>query len=99
MKAIVDLTPEMHKRQSEIWGNLRDKTKGLCKSDMFEDYRHDSGYTHYKFSGKVSQALINALGRVPTGDEIIMLVDSGFSHFGASCCMDDLRFSGRVNTD
>ena len=99
MKAIVELSEKEYKDQSDIYKELKDRTQGMSKSDMFDNYKISSGYAHYKFSGTVSSKLLEALGRVPASGEIIMLVDGGFSHFGASCNLNGKDFSGRVNTD
>ena len=99
MKAIVELTDEELARYSAIHANLLERTKDTSREDWFVDIKQKSGYAHYTFSGTVSGKLIELLGRMPTEVEIIMLIDSGFSHFGASCSIYDKTFSGRVNTD
>lgn len=99
MKAIVELTTDEHEKLSKIRDNVLTKVNGLSRLDYFDDYNRKSGYAHYEFSGKITDKLIELLGREPTSAEIIILVDGGFSHFGASCQIDDKRFSGRVNTD
>lgn len=96
MKAITEYTIQEAADQSVKCKELLKKVEGTTRSDWFEDFRQQSGYAHYKFSGRVSDKL---LGHEPTGDELIMLVDSGFSHFGASCSVSNRSFSGRVNTD
>lgn len=99
MKAIVSLTKEEYEQQSKVCNNLREVTKGYRISELLEVDKH-VGYAHYKFSGAYNQLLVDLLGREPTSDEIIMLVDDGFSHFGASCHISsDRHFYGRVNTD
>ena len=99
MKAIVELTPEEHEVLRKISDNVSEKVKGFTRSDYFEDYNKKPGYAHYQFSGKITDKLIDLLGRDPTSDEIIILVDGGFSHFGASCQIRGNSFSGRVNID
>lgn len=100
MEAITSISKERHEYLSALTKNLREKTEGTSKyKDWFEDYKQTSGYAHYKFSGKVSDKLVELLGHEPTSEEIILLVDDGFSHFGASCSMNGRSFSGRVNTD
>lgn len=99
MKAITSLNKdEMEKYDkifSELWKSIKD-----IRKDLYKCYTKTNGYAHYTFSGKVPQNLIDALGRMPTSEEIIMIVDTGFSHFGASCSIrPDGSFSGRVNTD
>ncbi len=99
MKAIVDLSAEEYQRQMDTLNNLREAIKDHKISELMTvNYKY--GYAHYKFTGTYNQLLTDLLGREPASDEIIMLVDYGFSHFGASCRKGDNRsFSGRVNTD
>lgn len=99
MKAIVEYTKEEAEAMAKKWHELRDKTKDIPRAELFSNYTRTSGYAHYKFSGDITDRLVEVLGHVPSPDEIIMLVDSGFSHFGASCSINDRHFSGRVNID
>lgn len=101
MKAICELTTPEHDALSNKYKVLLEKTKGVSKSELFELFTKKPGYAHYVFDGYVSNKLIDLLGRMPDEDEIIMLVDGGFSHFGARCRFDTGRrhFHGRVNTD
>lgn len=100
MKAIVDLTKEEYAEQSTTYSALKKAIRGIPFSDLM-DVRQRTGYAHYTFEGTYTPLLVELLGRHPTGDEIIMLVDGGFSHFGATCGVshDRMSFSGRVNTD
>lgn len=100
MKAITEYTnEEMIVRRSEQ-NKLFDLIKDVKTiAEKFELYERKSGYAHYTFKVKPSQALLDAIGRAPTKDEIIMIVDSGFSHFGATCSEHNGIYSGRVNTD
>ena len=100
MKAIVSLTPEEARSQNATWAALKKVVKGESLSDLL-DVRRRTGYAHYTFEGRYTHRLVELLGRHPTSDEIIMLVDGGFSHFGATCGVshDRMIFSGRVNTD
>lgn len=98
MKATVELTKEELKKYNEMYDNLQKKIKGVDMNELIS-YSRTSGYAHYKFTGTYTEKLCEALGRTPTGEEIIMLVDGGFSHFGASCSVYDGHFTGRVNTD
>lgn len=100
MKAIVELT-------KEEYATLKDKRNEWLKAlgairpdDMFCIAR-SYGYAHYTFRGTYKPELVDILGRHPDADEIIMHVDGGFSHFGATCTIDirDCSFAGRVNTD
>lgn len=99
MKAIVEYTNEEAEAMSKKWNELRDKTKVIPRAELFDNYTRASGYAHYKFSGDITDKLIEVLGHEPSPDEIIMLVDNGFSHFGASCSINGRHFSGRVNID
>ena len=99
MKAIVDYTNEEAEAMSKKWNELRDKTKVIPRAELFDNYSRTSGYAHYKFSGDITDKLVEALGHEPSPDEIIMLVDGGFSHFGASCTINGKHFGGRVNID
>lgn len=99
MKAIVEYTKEEAEVMSKKWKELQDKTKDIPRAELFSNYTRASGYAHYNFSGDITDKLVEALGHEPSPDEIIMLVDSGFSHFGASCSVNNRHFSGRVCTD
>ena len=98
MKAIVELTKEELKKYNEMYDNLQKKIKGISRDQLYV-YSRRSGYAHYTFVGTYTEKFCEILGRAPTAEEIIMLVDSGFSHFGATCCIRGNHFSGRVNTD
>lgn len=99
MKAIVEYTEEEAAIMSKKWKELWDKTKDIPSAELFDNYGRTSGYAHYKFSGDITDKLIEVLGHEPSPDEIIMLVDNGFSHFGASCSINGRHFRGRVNID
>lgn len=100
MKAIVELKIEEYQALLQASRYLRETLVGVPFKDLFEDLSITRGYGNYKFQGKVSQVLIDKLGRKPTVDEIIILVDGGFSHFGAVCgYIGELTFNGRVDTD
>ena len=99
MKAITEYTNEEAEAITKKWHELRDKTSSVPRKEWFDNYTRTSGYAHYKFSGDITDKLVEVLGHEPSPDEIIMLVDSGFSHFGASCSINGRHFSGRVNID
>ncbi len=99
MKAIVDYTKEEAEAMSKKWNEIWDKTKVIPRAELFDNYSRTSGYAHYKFSGDITDKLVEVLGHEPSPDEISMLVDSGFSHFGARCSINGRHFSGRVNID
>ena len=65
------------------------------------EVRKIPGYAHYDFFGSYTEELIKELGRHPTANEIILMVDGGLNHFGASCSIveEEMRFNGSVNTD
>lgn len=99
MKAITEYTDKEIDEMSSKWHELRNKTNSIPSDELFDNYTQTSGYAHYKFSGDITDKLVEALGHEPSPDEIIMLVDGGFSHFGASCTINDRHFGGRVNID
>lgn len=99
MKAIVEYTKEEAEAMTKKWHELRDKASSVPRNEWFDNYKRTSGYAHYTFSGDITDKLVEALGHEPSPDEIIMLVDDGFSHFGASCSINGRHFSGRVNID
>lgn len=99
MKAIVDLDDKEYKELDNIYMELKRKTNWSSKYVLLDNLRTSTGYAHYTFSGTISDKLVELLGRTPTPDEIIMLVDTGFSHFGATCSISGNTFNGRVNTD
>lgn len=99
MEAVTSLTPEKLEECRAAYKKLREAVAGTTSKDWFINFDRKSGYAHYRFSGYVSEALVAMLGREPTADEIIMLVDSGFNHFGASCSIFNRRFNGSVYTD
>ena len=99
MKAIIEYTNEEAEVMSNKWKELRDKTKGIPRAELFSNYTRISGPAHYNFSGDIMDKLIEVLGHEPSPDEIIMIVDSGFCNFGACCSIHNRHFSGRVNID
>jgi hypothetical protein len=50
--------------------------------------------------GQYTQDLVDSLNREPTEEELIMIVDGGFNHFGAECDIDvqSRSFKGYVIT-
>lgn len=99
MKAIVEHTPEEYKRLSELAEKTFSAIDGIRKSELFDNYKETRGYAHYKFSGNYTNLLVEKLGHRPTSEELIIIIDSGFSHFGASCHIVGNYFEGRVNVD
>ena len=100
MEAILDMSRERRMELADTYKRLKALTNGETKNGgLFEGFRVEHGYASYKFSGTITDRFVELLGRMPTADEIILLVDNGYSHFGATCKIEGRRFSGRVNTD
>lgn len=99
MKAITAYTPDEAEQMNAKYDAVKTAIKGIPFSDMFTDYRKSPGYAHYTFSGTITDRLVEALGHEPSADEIILIVDGGFSHFGASCNISNRHFSGKVYID
>lgn len=100
MKAIVDYTEEEYEKMRNKQLLLFIAISGIDRRELYT-YTRSHGYASYGFNGAYTDKLVKALGRHPDSDEIIMLVDGGFSHFGASCYVNtrDKSFSGRVCVD
>lgn len=100
MKAITEYTPEeyvnMHKKSLA----LNEAIRGFKRDELFM-YSKRAGHAKYDFWGTYTDKLVEALGRHPDAEEIIMLVDSGYSHFGAGCNInkEQMAFSGYVYID
>lgn len=97
MRAIVEQPREEIERLNGVQKHL--KEVGLTRQNAFVDYQTTSGYAHYTFRGQQSSEVVEKLGRGLTSEEIIILADGGFSHFGATCTVGGTGFAGRVNTD
>ncbi len=69
------------------------------RDDWFTDFRKNVGYAHYRFSGTITDKLVEMLGRTPTEEEIVNLVDDGLFNFGYTCRIVGRKFEGRVYTD
>ena len=98
LKAIVELTDEEYAKQAAIYSNLKDLLKTAKKAELI-NYSRNAGHAHYTFTGSYTKKLCILLGHIPTYVEILMIVDGGFSHFGASCTVRGTLFYGRVNID
>lgn len=100
MKAITEYTDEEYVKMQAKSKALNEAIKGLNRGDLFT-YTRRPGYAKYDFKGTYTDKLVEALGRHPTDEEIIMLVDSGYSHFGAGCSVNkrEKTFSGYVYID
>ena len=99
MKSITEYTPTEYMDTMHAYLAMYEKIQGYGHRVLFDNLQRHWGYAHYNFSGRVSDKLIELLGRMPTPNEIIMIIDSGFSHFGATCTITGRNFSGRVHTD
>lgn len=105
MKAIIDMSQEeLNRHEATILSLYNTFGKdGTPKSMLFEELHKlykSPGYAHYTFEGKLDPIVAEKLGRLPTPEELIILVDGGRVHFGASCSLNpDGTFIGRVNTD
>ena len=66
---------------------------------MFDNYTTLITSGRKMATGIISDALIERLGRMPTDEEVIMLIDRGFYHFGASCTFSERKFSCTIYTD
>jgi len=97
IKSITDYNKEEMDMQREVWSDLKDKID-KCGSDLI-DYKKYPRYGRYTFEGEYTDKLVEVIGHEPTPDEIIMIVDCGFTHFGAKCYIADHRFNGEVYTE
>lgn len=100
MKAVVQLTEEEYAKYLK-------KTQELnavgAEITPFVKCEIRYGYAHYTFSCEINQPFIDALkqkfNRGLDCEDIIILVDGGFSHFGASCTGSGNCYVGEVYTD
>lgn len=99
MKAVTEYTPSEYQAMLGVYNTLCGKISGYYTNELLDNLQRKFGYAYYTFSGHISDKLVELLGREPTATEIIMIVDSGFSHFGATCTITGRNFSGRVNID
>lgn len=99
MEAIVQMSEERIKQLTALQAELKQKLPRSRNDGWIENYKRYSGYSQYTFYGRVSDKMVEALGRMPTADEMIIFIDNGFSHFGAECIFKGRDFHGYVNTD
>ena len=99
MKAIVEYIEEELIKQRAVRDNILGLIKDIPYEEKWEINERRNGYAHYTFKVKPSQKMLDAIGRNTTTSEIIIIVDGGFSHFGASCSEYNGVYTGRVNTD
>lgn len=100
MKAITDYTDEEYLKMQEKSRALHKAIDGIKRDELFT-YTKRRGYAKYDFWGSYTDKLVEVLGRHPDAEEIIMLVDDGYSHFGAACMLNprEKAFSGYVYID
>ena len=79
--------------------SIRTLTNGMSKDDLFDGLQIFRGYNEYGFVGMVSNKLTTLLGRCPTADEIVILIDGGANNFGAECNVSGGHFNGTIYTD
>lgn len=96
MRATVDLTEGERLYYQRMLVNLYNKLHGIDINLLILGYRRSSYRAPCTFCGEVSDLFISLLGRMPTSEEIIMLVDSGFSRFGATCSTYGRCFYGNI---
>lgn len=99
MKACEELTKEDVEKYRARLMQLRAARLKIKPETWFDKLSTKTGYAHYTFEGTVSAAFLAQIEGPLTEDDIIMLVDDGFSHFGAYCRLDGNAFSGKINTD
>ena len=101
MKAITEYTDAEYNEMKDKQRALNEAIKGFKRDELFT-YTKRRGYAKYDFWGTYTDKLVEALGgRHPSAEEIIMLVDDGYSHFGAACMLNprEKAFSGNVYID
>lgn len=99
MKTIFDYTEEEAKAMRKKAAHILSSVSGVPTNELFQDYRKDVGYAHYSFSGNYTPKLVELLGHEPSPEEIIIIVNGGFSHFVASCSIAGTHFCGRLSVD
>ena len=66
----------------------------------YASFSKSYGYAHLDIEGQFSDELYKKLGRWPTEEEAIALIDNNRWNFGAMCCVhSDGSFYGRINID
>lgn len=99
MRPITECSVNMRKELHERWNDLREKIDDNRVTDLFDNFQRAGDYAHYEFYGEITDKLVELLGREPTAYDIIMIIDNGFHHFGATCAINGRQFHGKVNTD
>lgn len=104
MKPTLQLTPEEYERllmkHTALRGALDGHNHGelLTIERCFDNSLGLSG-SAYSFRGRYTNRLVELLGKHPDDEEIIMLVDAGYCHYGATCTVDTdlMTFKGSIN--
>lgn len=70
------------------------------KSD-FMRYSYNAGYSQISYVGSYTEDFERLLGRVPTEDDIISVIDSDSYNFGGYCNIntEERTYSGKVYID
>lgn len=71
----------MHEAK-ERFDALMAKVRGV---KWFESKRTTPGYAHYTFRVELAKEVIEALGREPTPEEVVFMVDNWPYNFGFKC--------------
>lgn len=93
---MVDMSEEERMRVHNILIFLYYRLVGIDLNVLFNGFVRSSYRAPCHFYGEVSEELIKRLGRMPTPEEIVMIVDSGFSRFGATCTLNGRYFYGYI---
>ena len=99
MKAITELTLNEIEYYQRIRKNLDSKVSGVKMDELLANFTKVPSYAKYEFAGEITDRFVELLGRMPTEEEVIILVDRGFSHFGAMCTITERFVRGRVYYD
>ena len=77
MKAITEYTPGEYQAMLAAYHTLCGKVSGYYTNELLGNLQRTFGYAHYRFSGHITDKLVELLGREPTAAEVIMIVDVG----------------------
>ena len=79
------------------YAELRSEIKD---TKIYDRFSKSYEYGHFEFEGQFSEELYNKLGRWPTENEAIALIDNNKCNFGAACYVSpNGMFDGTINTD
>lgn len=97
MKAVSELSMVELIKLHEQQRNLQLKIANLPLHELFEHYTVKDLNGSFIFSGKASQVLMKRLSRIPTPEEIILIL-VGIQHRGAHCSVTaDGFFVGAIH--